>query len=49
MLGAVTAGAVVDPVSVPPRAEQLTESGRRDWANGVELIETCMRTHETAT
>ncbi|KAI0095160.1 glycoside hydrolase [Irpex rosettiformis] len=49
MLGAVTTGAVVDNVSIPPKAEELTESGRRDWVNGVELIETCMRTHETAT
>ena len=49
MLGAVTAEAVVDNVSVPPRAEELSENGRRDWVNGVNLIETCMLTHETAT
>ena len=49
MLGAVTAGALKTPVSVPPKAEELSEIGRRDWVNGVELIETCMRTHETKT
>ncbi|KAI0370015.1 glycoside hydrolase [Pilatotrama ljubarskyi] len=48
MLGAVTSGAAVTPVSIPPRANQLTAKGLRDWKTGVELIETCMRTHETA-
>ncbi|KAI0778922.1 glycoside hydrolase [Trametes elegans] len=49
MLGAVTTGAAAQPVSVPPRASELTPQGKRDWKTGVELIETCMRTHETAT
>ncbi|KAI8981325.1 glycoside hydrolase [Trametes punicea] len=49
MLGAVTAGAIVQPVTIPPRAKQLSPKGVRDWKTGVELIETCMRTHETAT
>ncbi|OCH89742.1 glycoside hydrolase [Obba rivulosa] len=49
MLGAVTTGAVAQPASIPPRAEELSAQGRRDWATGIELIETCMRTHDTAT
>ena len=49
MLGAVTSGAHTLPVSVPPRPGQLTATGKRDWHTGVELIETCMRTHDTAT
>ncbi|KAI0673906.1 glycoside hydrolase [Trametes maxima] len=49
MLGAVTTGAIETPVSIPPNAKQLTPQGIRDWKTGVELIETCMRTHETAT
>ncbi|KDQ62916.1 glycoside hydrolase family 47 protein [Jaapia argillacea MUCL 33604] len=49
MLGAVTAGAVVDKVSIPPSPNQLLEQGIRDWSTGVELIKTCMATHDTAT
>ncbi|KAI0801357.1 glycoside hydrolase [Fomes fomentarius] len=49
MLGAVTSGAVSLPASVPPRPSQLTPNGWRDWKTGVELIETCMQTHDTAT
>lgn len=49
MLGAATSGAVALPVSIPPRPAQLTPSGKRDWQTGMELIETCMRTHDTAT
>ncbi|TBU42728.1 glycoside hydrolase [Dichomitus squalens] len=49
MLGAVTSGAQSLPVSVPPRPSQLTSTGKRDWQTGVDLIETCMRTHDTAT
>ena len=49
MLGAVTSGAISHPVSIPPRASQLTPQGQRDWQTGVELIETCMQTHDTAT
>ncbi|EIW87221.1 glycoside hydrolase family 47 protein [Coniophora puteana RWD-64-598 SS2] len=49
MLGATTSGALVQPVSIPPRAEELSEQGKRDWETGVELIKTCMATHETAT
>ncbi|KIK62059.1 glycoside hydrolase family 47 protein [Collybiopsis luxurians FD-317 M1] len=36
-------------VSIPPKANELTEVGKRDWETGVELLETCMGTHETAT
>ncbi|KAI0756187.1 glycoside hydrolase [Daedaleopsis nitida] len=49
MLGAVTSGAIAPPVSVPPRTNELTLQGIRDWKSGVELIETCMLTHDTAT
>ncbi len=49
MLGAVTTGAVQQHVSIPPLMEELSLQGRRDWRNGYELIETCMKTHETKT
>ena len=49
MLGATRTGAVAHPVSVPPRVEELSETGRRDWHTGVELIRTCMNTHDTQT
>ncbi|KAJ7109748.1 glycoside hydrolase family 47 protein [Mycena crocata] len=49
MLGATTTGALVHPVSVPPRPEELSEKGKRDWKTGVNLIKTCMDTHSTAT
>ena len=49
MLGATVTGATHHPVSIPPRASELTKQGLRDWANGVELIKTCMKTHETKT
>ena len=49
MLGATITGAVTHPVSIPPKATQLTTHGVRDWINGVELIKTCMKTHDTKT
>ena len=49
MLGATTAGAVVDHVSVPPLPSELSADGRRDWLTGVELIKTCLATHDTKT
>ncbi|KAF7367767.1 alpha-1,2-Mannosidase [Mycena sanguinolenta] len=50
MLGATTTGARVrGTVSVPPRMEELTKAGQRDWKTGVELLEGCMATHQTAT
>jgi len=49
MLGATQTGALVQPVSVPPRPEELSEKGMRDWQTGVELVKTCMHTHDTAT
>lgn len=49
MLGATTTGALVQPVSIPPKPDELTLTGWRDWKTGVELIKTCMRTHDTAT
>lgn len=49
MLGAVTVGALEQPVSIPPRTGQLSETGKRDWDTGVQLIQTCMNTHDTAT
>ena len=49
MLGATTTESIVSPVSTPPLASELTESGQKDWRLGVELIDTCMDTYETAT
>ncbi|KAJ7069712.1 glycoside hydrolase [Mycena amicta] len=49
MLGATTTGALVHPVSIPPRPEELTEQGKRDWKTGMSLVKTCMDTHDTAT
>ena len=49
LLGATRSGAHEHDVSVPPRPEQLTAVGRRDWATGIELIRTCMATHDTKT
>jgi len=49
MLGATRTGALVHPVSVPPRDKELSPSGKRDWKTGVELLKTCMHTHDTAT
>jgi len=34
---------------VPPRPEELTEVGQRDWKTGIELIRTCMAMHDTKT
>ncbi|KAF8527437.1 glycoside hydrolase family 47 protein [Hysterangium stoloniferum] len=45
MLGA-TDGA---HTSIPPKSHELSPSQLRDWNNGVELIKTCMATHDTKT
>ncbi|KIY69270.1 glycoside hydrolase family 47 protein [Cylindrobasidium torrendii FP15055 ss-10] len=49
MLGATLTGAYEDHVSIPPKPKELTETGQRDWKTGVELIKTCMDTHDTQT
>jgi hypothetical protein len=49
MLGATTSGARTNTVSIPPRSEELLPEGQRDWKTGVDLLETCMNTHETST
>ncbi|THH04887.1 hypothetical protein EW145_g5199 [Phellinidium pouzarii] len=49
MLGATTAGALVENVSVPPHPSELSPEAKRDWRVGVELIRTCMETHKTVT
>lgn len=49
MLGATKAGATVQRVSIPPRADELSEFGKRDWQTGVDLVKTCLDTHDTAT
>lgn len=51
MLGATHVGVLpeTERVSVPPHPDQLSETGRRDWQTGVELVRTCMNTHDTAT
>ncbi|KAJ7259901.1 glycoside hydrolase family 47 protein [Mycena rebaudengoi] len=49
MLGAVTTGATGRVVSVPPRPNELSKTGHRDWKTGVDLLEGCMETHKTST
>ncbi|KAF4605034.1 mannosyl-oligosaccharide alpha-1,2-mannosidase [Pleurotus pulmonarius] len=49
MLGATTVGAISGKVSLPPRMEELTPKGQRDWNTGVELLETCVHTYESET
>ncbi|KAK0202740.1 glycoside hydrolase, partial [Desarmillaria ectypa] len=49
MLGATTSGAAKRTVSIPPRLEELTPQGQRDWKTGADLLETCMDTHRTST
>jgi hypothetical protein len=49
MLGAVRTHALANVVSIPPRADELTPDGARDWASGVGLLETCLATHDTQT
>jgi len=49
MLGATKIGTTVDKVSIPPKPHELTPTGLRDWKSGLELVKTCMRTHDTAT
>jgi hypothetical protein len=49
MLGATRTGTLVHPASVPPQVGELSETGKRDWKTGVELVKTCMDTHDTAT
>ncbi|KAI0253282.1 glycoside hydrolase [Lactifluus subvellereus] len=49
LLSATRSGALVQEVSVPPRPEELTEVGQRDWKTGIELIRTCMAMHDTKT
>ena len=49
LLGATRSGGLEYDVSVPPRPEELTEVGRRDWTTGIELLRTCMATHDTKT
>lgn len=51
MLGATRTGTLPETirVSVPPLPNELSEIGKRDWKTGVELVRTCMNTHDTAT
>lgn len=49
LLSATRAGSLYQNVSVPPRAEELSDVGQRDWTTGIELIRTCMATHDTKT
>ncbi|KAJ7872696.1 glycoside hydrolase [Mycena leptocephala] len=51
MLGATTAHLrdSTKPASVPPRMDELTSVGQRDWATGVAYLEGCMDTHKTVT
>jgi hypothetical protein len=49
MLSATTGAPSSKKVSTPPLLDELSEEGRRDWKNGVELTRTCVKTHETRT
>ncbi|EKM84273.1 hypothetical protein AGABI1DRAFT_117691 [Agaricus bisporus var. burnettii JB137-S8] len=51
MLGAVSANPTVprNKISYPPKEEQLSADGLRDWKIGHELLKTCLATHETVT
>ncbi|TFK39752.1 glycoside hydrolase family 47 protein [Crucibulum laeve] len=49
MLGATTTSSIRNSVSIPPRMDELSPKGQRDWKTGLELLETCMYTHETST
>lgn len=51
MLGAVSANPTVprNKISYPPKEEQLSADGLRDWKVGHELLKTCLATHETVT
>ncbi|KAK1224643.1 mannosyl-oligosaccharide alpha-1,2-mannosidase [Marasmius sp. AFHP31] len=49
MLGATTVHSTTGKVSVPPARGELSKEGWRDWNTGIELLEGCMRTHETRT
>lgn len=49
MLGATLTGAYEEHVSIPPKPKELTAIGQRDWKTGMELIKTCMDTHDTQT
>ncbi|KAJ4489220.1 glycoside hydrolase [Lentinula lateritia] len=49
MLGATITGASTLPVSIPPRQSEFMDHGKRDWKDGVELIKTCVDTHDTLT
>ncbi|KAF8155052.1 glycoside hydrolase [Mycena galopus ATCC 62051] len=58
MLGATTAHLRPDlgqggerrrRASIPPRMNELTAEGVRDWKTGAAFLETCMGTHGTAT
>ncbi|KAJ8095049.1 mannosyl-oligosaccharide alpha-1,2-mannosidase [Marasmius tenuissimus] len=49
MLGATSVHSTTGKVSVPPTRDELSKDGWRDWNTGVELLEGCMRTHETRT
>jgi mannosyl-oligosaccharide alpha-1,2-mannosidase len=49
MLGATKTGTTVNKVSIPPKPHELTKTGLRDWKSGVELLKTCIHTHDTAT
>ncbi|KAJ6559325.1 glycoside hydrolase [Mycena sp. CBHHK59/15] len=46
MLGATTTGALTGVVSVPPKMDELSPTGQRDWNTGAELLEGCMATHK---
>ncbi|KAF8963728.1 hypothetical protein BDZ97DRAFT_1661272, partial [Flammula alnicola] len=42
-------GMLTHTISIPLRPEELSEKGKRGWKTGIELVKTCMHTHDTAT
>ena len=49
MLSVTTTEAIHEMVPLPPRPEQLTPTGWKDWKLGVEFLKTCVDTYDTAT
>ncbi|KAJ7447562.1 glycoside hydrolase [Mycena galericulata] len=49
MLGATTVHRADGGVSVPPRMDELTATGQRDWATGAAFLDACVDTQRTKT
>ncbi|KZO96461.1 glycoside hydrolase family 47 protein [Calocera viscosa TUFC12733] len=49
LAGSLLLGVTEGQQPVPPDPSTWTTEDKRDWRTGVELVKTCMATHETAT